>query len=343
MKPIRERNPVAVGLAGLAVCLVIGLLAFFSGSLPLIGNGTTYTAYFTEAAGLTPGNGVRVAGVQVGKVTGVSLAGDQVKVTFAVKGTWIGDQSTASIQIETLLGTMYLSVDPAGPAPLTPSQPIPASRTTSPYTVTTAFEQLGSTAGQLDTKEMAQSLEALAKAFANTPPYVRESLTGLASLSKTISSQDVQIADLVASARGVTGQLAGEDSNFQKLITDGNLLLAELQQQQSAIGSMLTGTEALATQLSGLVRDDQAKLSPTLHELNDVVTVLQDNQASLSRALSLLGPYYRLLGNVIGNGPWFDAYLCGLEPANYGGTHAPPYHGTPAPASCIPPKAGGGS
>ena len=99
MKPITERNPVAVGLAGLAVMGLIALAVFFNSDLPLIGGGTTYSAYFTEAAGLQPGNPVRIAGVTVGRVTGVSLAGDRVLVSFKVKNAWVGDASTAGTPV----------------------------------------------------------------------------------------------------------------------------------------------------------------------------------------------------------------------------------------------------
>ena len=127
--PIRERNPVAVGLVGLAILAIITAATYFSGNLPFIGGGTGYTAYFAEAAGLQPGNEGRVAGVTVGKVTGVSLAGDQVKVTFTVKNTWVGDQSTVAIDIKTILGSKYLALDPLGPASQDPSAAIPVSRT----------------------------------------------------------------------------------------------------------------------------------------------------------------------------------------------------------------------
>ncbi len=60
--PVRERNPIAVAVAGLAIVAVIVLLTYFSGSLPLIGGGTGYTAYFAEAAGLQAGNEVRDRG-----------------------------------------------------------------------------------------------------------------------------------------------------------------------------------------------------------------------------------------------------------------------------------------
>ena len=336
MKSMSERNPIAVGLAGLAILVVVALLAFNANNLPIIGGGTTYTALFTEDAGLNPGNEVRVAGVTVGKVTGVALDGNRVKVSFRVKGAWVGNASTVSIQIKTLLGDKYLALDPLGTGPQPPAATIPATRTASPFDVTQAFQQFGSTVEQLNTKQFAQSLEAISGAFRNTPPYVHRALTGLSALSETIASKDVQLARLFAGTRQITQTLSSEDSEFRALLGDGNLLLGELRQRQQAIHAMLTGTEALATQLSGLVSDNQANLAPTLRSLDQVTTVLENNQANLRKALALAGPYYSLLGNTLGNGRWFDTYLCGLIPKAYSPPAVVPAKG------CIPPKPGGG-
>jgi phospholipid/cholesterol/gamma-HCH transport system substrate-binding protein len=335
MRAIRKalRNSVTVGVIGLLVVAAVVWAAFNANSLPLIGGGTGYTAYFTEAAGLTPGNEVRVAGVTVGKVTGVSLAGDQVKVTFEVKNTWVGDESTVAIDIKTVLGSKYLALDPLGPAAQDPSASIPVSRTTSPYDVTQAFQQLSVVFQQINSASVAKALNDMATTFTNTPPEVHQALTGLSSLSVAIAEQDDQLATLLQGSDKVTGTLAGEDSEFQTLINDGNLLLAELEQQQQAIGSLLTGTEALATQLTGLVKDDNAELGPLLDKLGQVTGLLEQNQANLNRALQLAGPYSRLTGNVLGSGPWFDTYLCGLIPQSYGGSQPK--------SGCMPPKGGG--
>ncbi|GAA3433416.1 hypothetical protein GCM10018954_030190 [Kutzneria kofuensis] len=82
VKPFRERNPIAIGAIGLTVIALLMLAAFFADDLPIIGGGTTYSADFSEAAGLVPGNEVRIAGVKVGKVRSVGLDGDHVKVDF---------------------------------------------------------------------------------------------------------------------------------------------------------------------------------------------------------------------------------------------------------------------
>jgi phospholipid/cholesterol/gamma-HCH transport system substrate-binding protein len=331
VKPVRERNPVAVAIAGLGVLAIIAAAVYFSSDLPVVGGGTGYTAYFAEAAGLQAGNEVRIAGVTVGQVTGVSLAGDKVAVTFRVKNEWVGNRTTAAIDIKTLLGDKYLELDPRGTAAQDPAQPIPLSRTISPYDVTQAFSGLGQQISGINTAQLAKSLQTLSSAFATTPPYVRSALHGLAALSASVASKDTEVTSLLAGARKVTGTLAAQDARFQALLGDGNLLLAELQQRQADIHALLLDTQALASQLSGLVSDDQAQLGPALQALNQVTSVLQANQANLARALALAGPYYRLLGNTLGNGRWFDVYVCGLVPHSYAPANTPR-------RGCQPPK-----
>ncbi|MGH3376313.1 MAG: MCE family protein [Actinoallomurus sp.] len=332
MKPIRERNPIAVAVVGLVVLLGLGSAAYAADDLPVIGGGTTYNADFTESAGLKSGNEVRVAGVKVGKVTGVSLDRGRVKVTFRVKDTWVGDSSRASIMIKTLLGDKYLAVDPLGTVRQNPSRRIPVSRTTSPYDVTQAFNQLGGTLGQLDTDKLGQSLQSISDAFRNTSPDVRKALQGLSALSKTISSRDTQLAKLLAGTRQITSTLAAQNGNFTSLLHDGNLLLGEIERRRFAIHSLLTGTQQLSAQLIGIVKDNEDQIGPTLSALDQVTAMLRRNQGSLDHALAVAGPYYRLIGNTVGNGRWFDSYLCGIVPRDY----LPP--GTPPATGCMPPK-----
>lgn len=334
MKPIRERNPIAVAVVGLAIITVLGLTAYRADDLPVIGGGTTYTADFSEAAGLDSGNEVRVAGVKVGKVTGVSLDGGHVKVTFKVKHTWIGDASTAAIMIKTLLGEKYLAVDPLGAARQDPARRIPISRTTSPYDVAQAFNGLAQTVGQLDTAQLEQSLRTISDTFRDTPPNVRKSLDGLSALSRVISSRDAELARLLSGTKRLTATLSGQNDTFATLLRDGNALMAELLRRRNAINGLLTGTRELAAELSGLVADNQARLGPMLQSLDQVTTVLARNQHDLDRALALAGPYWRLTNNTLGNGRWLDSYLCGLVPKSYVAPGVVPDQG------CMPPKPG---
>ncbi|MFC9327636.1 MCE family protein [Kitasatospora sp. NPDC057015] len=335
-RPLRERNPVLVGAAGLLLLALAGSAAYNADALPLVGGGTAYQADFTEAAGLRTGNEVRVAGVKVGRVTAVALDGDRVKVTFKVRDTWIGDASTAAIGIRTLLGEKYLAVDPLGSAEQDPDTRIPLTRTTSPYDVSKALDGLGQTLGALDTGKISESFAAIADTFRNTPESVRGAVDGLSALSRTVADRDEQLARLLAGSWRLTTTLADQNGSFEALLTDGDLLLGELRRRRDAVHALLTGTRDLSAQLAGLVRDEDRQLAPTLDALDRVTGVLRANQAGLDQALALAGPYYRLVGNTLGSGRWFDSYLCGLVPRNY----LPA--GTQPETGCMPPQPQGG-
>ncbi|MFE7424466.1 MCE family protein [Streptomyces sp. NPDC014735] len=336
IKPVRERNPVLVGVVGLLVLALVGLAAYRADSLPFIGGGTTYTAAFTESAGLTEGDEVRIAGVKVGEVTGVALDGAEVKVTFRVRDAWIGDSSTVGIAIKTLLGEKYLAVDPLGDGPQDPHERITTGRTTSPYDVTQAFDGLGETIGEIDTRQLAKSFETISATFRNSPPNVKSAANGLSALSRTVSERDAQLATLLRSSKRLTKTLDGKKSSFETLLEDGNLLLGEIQARRDSIHLLLTGTRDLGTQLTGLVADNKKQLGPTLDALGRVTAVLQKNRKSLDKVLALAGSYNRLVGNTLGNGRWFDNYVCGVVPKNY----LPA--GTPPATGCMPPRQEGG-
>ncbi|MCS0637967.1 MCE family protein [Streptomyces sp. LP05-1] len=334
-RPVRERDPVAVGLVGL---LLLALVAFGAYRADAFGGGTGYTADFTEAAGLDTGDEVRIAGVKVGEVTGVRLDGAKVAVSFEVdEDTWVGDTSTAAIAVKTLLGEKYLALDPLGARAQPPGTRIPATRTTSPYDVTQALTGLGRTIDALDTERLAASFDALSATFADAAPDVRSAATGLAALSRTVSSRDAQLVRLLAETRKVTSTLAGRNDNVEALLRDGDLLLGEIQARRDAIHLLLTGARDLGTHLTGVVRDNDRQLKPALDALSRVTGVLLKNRTGLDRTLALAGPYYRLLGNTLGNGRWLDTYVCGLVPRDY---LAP---GTPPSTGCMPPKPTGGA
>ncbi|MCP3798910.1 MCE family protein [Allokutzneria sp. A3M-2-11 16] len=318
MKPFRERNPVAVGASGLVVLLLGLLAAFFAEDLPIIGGGTSYRAHFSEAGGLRDGDEVRVAGVKVGKVTGVELEGDHVLVSFRVGDAWVGDRTSAAIKIKTLLGQKFLSLDPQGERELRPSQAIPRERTIAPYDVTEAFTGLATTLTEIDTDQLAKSFRVISDTFRDTPGEVRGALDGLSALSKTISTRDQQLATLLRNTNQLSKTVSDRNAEFEKLLGDGNKLLEEIRKRRDAIRNLLTGTQKLSKELQGLVVDNKAQLRPALEQLERVTTMLNRNQESLSKSIQLMAPFVRVFANTLGNGRWFDTYICGLLPPSIG-------------------------
>lgn len=314
MKSLRERDQATVGAVTLVLIVLAVLAAFNADDLPIIGGGTTYTAEFSESAGLRPGNEVRVAGVKVGDVRSVELARNKVLVDFKVRDVSVGDKSTISIQIKTLLGDKYLAIVPDGAHAQDPNDTIPRSRTLAPFDIVPAVSELSKTVGKIDTTQLAQSFQVISDTFANSPAHMHDALTGLSNLSSTLSTRDTELARLLSNTATLSKTVADRDAQLQKLFADATLLLDELSRRREAVSALLTGTKALADQLQGLVADNQQQLKPALDELDKVTTILQRNQDNLSQGLQSLAPFVRMFNNVIGNGRWFEGYICGLLP-----------------------------
>ncbi|WP_438494716.1 MlaD family protein, partial [Streptomyces asiaticus] len=144
-------------------------------------------AYFSDAGGIDPGNDVHVSGIAVGKVSGVALAGDTAKVSFTVdRNIKIGDQSLVAIKTETVLGQKSLSVTPKGSGS---STVIPLGRTTTPYTLKTALQDLGQNVSELDKPKFEQALQTLTDTLRDATPQLRGALDGVANLSRSINTR----------------------------------------------------------------------------------------------------------------------------------------------------------
>ena len=312
MTPFRERNPVIIGAVGLAVIAAMLLLAFNTDKIPLLG-GRGHTAALSEAGGLKPGDDVRIAGVKVGKITSVDLERAHVRVGFTVnRSTKLGDKTSAAVRIKTILGQKFLSLDPAGKGSL--DKEIPLSRTTPAYDVVDAFSDLATTAEDINTDQLATSLDTIGNTFRDSPEEVRAAVKGLGRLSRTVASRDDQLRSLLDHANGVTGVLSDRNAEIVSLLSDGDLLLQELHKRREDIHTLLVSTATLADQLTGLVRDNREAIRPALANLKNVLAVLEINQANLDRSIQLLAPFVRVFANTTGNGRWFDTYIQNLVP-----------------------------
>ncbi len=315
MIPFRERNPVIIGAVSIAV-LVLGLVAALrANDLPLIGGGDTYYASFSEAGGLKVKDEVRLAGVRVGQVTSMDLDGNSVKVGFKIKSdAKFGNETRADIKVKTILGSMFLALDPAGEGQLAKDSVIPVDRTSSPYDVVEAFTGLAETSADIDTDQLANALTTLADLTRNTPEEFRSALDGLSALANTVASRDGEINSLLKNLDRVSTVLDARDDDIVALMKDADSLFTALLQRKAQIHRLLESTSTLSIKLTGLIKESRADLKPALDSLDSVLQVVKKNEDNLENSIHLMAPFYRVFASTLGNGPWFDTYIFNLPP-----------------------------
>ncbi len=301
-----------LGTITLAVMVILLAATFNLSKFPGFG-GTIYTAEFADASGIHRGNMVQVAGIRVGRVNGVSLEGDKVIVKFEVdNGVDFGDQSRASVEVLNLLGEKYLELTPAGDGQLAEDTPIPRDRTQSAYDIVGVFSDLTTTTEQIDKERLVDALGVVSSTIEQSAPEIQASFDGIARLSETVASRDSQIKALFESSKSVSTLLAERSTDLVELMRSSDLVFKEVESRKQAIHRLLVNARTLAVELRGVATDNRAEIGPALKEIDDLTSLLISKEKELKATLSALGPYASILSNIIGTGPWFDAYAVNL-------------------------------
>lgn len=123
----KAKLEMTVGLFVLVGILCLGYLSIKLGKLELVG-GDVYEvdAQFNSASGLKAGSTVEIAGVEVGRVRGITLNEDRAMVKLAVNNTVkLYTDTIASIKTRGIIGEKFLALSPGGGGdPLKPGETI---------------------------------------------------------------------------------------------------------------------------------------------------------------------------------------------------------------------------
>ncbi len=105
-----------VGIFVLIGILSLGYLSIRLGKLEVVGTGG-YTLYaeFANAGGIKSGSVIEIAGVEIGKVKGVTLDNYAARVLLVInRGVKIQDDAIASIKTKGLIGEKFVQITPGG-------------------------------------------------------------------------------------------------------------------------------------------------------------------------------------------------------------------------------------
>ncbi|MBD0020821.1 MCE family protein [Gordonia pseudamarae] len=320
-KSILERDPVKIGIVGTIIIIAITVLAFNYGSLPVVNGGKKYHAQFADASGLHTGDAVQIAGVEVGKVTDISINGTKVDVTFTADpgDLTLKSETTAQIKVETALGRRFIELVSAGRDPLPAGATIALERTSSGYDITRSLNEVTDTVAKTDKPDLSSALDQLTKLQDALPEDLRSTIDGVRRLSSTVAERDGDLRDLLNNAGTVTDIVAERNQQLVSLLGQGRTLFAALNTRATAIRRVLVQGSEVANALTAIASDNRATLRPALDQLNSVLDTLNANYQNIDRSLAGLERFARQVGEAVSSGPFFSAMLQNILPANLNG------------------------
>ena len=319
MRRYENRNTARTGVVGAILILMVVATVSNYDRLPMLNSDREIRAIFADAGGLKAGDRVEFAGVNVGSVRDIVLRGTDVEVTMSVEGDLpLGATPSAQTKTRTVLGRKAAVLIPsADDHRFDYDTVIPLERTRSPYDLPTELGRLTDNVAGIDTEQLSDALRTSSGVLETTSPELKDALEGVARLSDSVGSRDEVLGQLFADGSKVTGVLAERSRQINTLVVDGNRVLAELDARRFAIGKLSHSLSAVSHQVSGLVADNRDQLAPTLARLNSALELLERNKTSIDAALPGLVKYVGTLGEAVGSGPFFDAYVGNLIPGQF--------------------------
>ncbi|MFN8101128.1 MAG: MlaD family protein [Mycobacterium sp.] len=319
--PLEERSKILLGV--IAIIVVGALVATLLGVKAANFGYRHVKAQFLQAAALTDGNAVTVAGIQVGTVSGMKLMGDHVEAELRVRDDVpLGDQSRATIKVLTILGSRYLSLEPAGSGSL-PNNTIDLAHTEVPYDLQQALTDATGTYEQMDFTNFGQSLGALGTQLKGLPPLIPQAMDNLRRLADIIGTRRDQIGSLLKTTETVTNTLHSQQATVGSLVRQGNSLVGEFVDRRAAFHAMLASLTNLVQTLSKIVVDDRPELEETLRNLRELSDLLAQHDDMLRSILQSAPVALRGLTNATGtgnsadlnvpNGLLADSWMCAIS------------------------------
>jgi phospholipid/cholesterol/gamma-HCH transport system substrate-binding protein len=279
-------GPTTVGIIVVLV-IVAGLYLAFAKSLPFTSPGYELRATFANAVRISNKAPVRIAGVNVGKVTGVEREGDNSVVTFTVddSGRPIHDDATVEIRPRIFLeGNFFVQVDPGSP-----SAPELPDNGTIPISHTSTAVQLDQVLTALQRPERA-NLQLLLTGFGNAliqEPTAAEDAAQNPSVRGLTASEAINKALRTGGTANRTTAIVNEaflgsgKNDLSRLLTGGDRTFKSLVGVEGQLKDLLTNFDTF----TGSLADESRNLSTTIGLLAPTLTTAQRSLVSLNAAL----------------------------------------------------------
>jgi phospholipid/cholesterol/gamma-HCH transport system substrate-binding protein len=310
MKSFRERNPMRIGLASIAALSVLLLLTFYLKKLPFVSNTYALTAEFADAAGLQPDNEVRVAGIKVGRVTGVELAADRVIVSMDINsGVDVPEDSTAEISLKTILGTKFVTIDArTDGAPFEDGGKIPLARTQIPFEIYQIANAAVDLLTDVDGGLLNDAFDALADITADPNRNLARTVEGAADVLDTLADKREAIDTVIQKGALVLETLDRSAPEIQAVLRQTNTIMGVLAARRTTVQRLLRNTELLARELGTLLKEKRPELDSILNDLHATLKIVDASLGQVEEAIRVLGPSTEAFARIAWNGRW--ASIC---------------------------------
>ena len=240
-------------------------------------------ARFDDVTGLLVNDNVKIAGVPVGKVTGISTDAGQALVRFQIRADYtVPDDSTISIRWRNLIGQRYLYVEPGTSATnfddfADGDTPIGSDQTTNVVDLGELFDRLGPIVTIIDVNDVNEFLDSVTTALDGNEESISRTLDDLAFLVQRLGERDDAIGSLIDNLEVVARTVADRDAQIETMLDNLSLLSQTFSDNTDLLETALVEIGQFNTDLSSVLEVNRGEIDSILTTLDTTLNTIETN------------------------------------------------------------------
>lgn len=305
-------------LVSLTLFTVIGVvltwLIYVTLRRDVAGSTTSYSALVSDVFGLREGDDVRIAGVRVGRIEKVHLAGDIAEVSFVVQSDQrIFGNTVASVTYQNIIGQRYLglSIGKSGsPDPLPPGSVIPLERTEASFDVGRLLHGYAPLFSMLDPKQLDNLTNGVVASLQGDTAAIPTLIDQTTSLTRIVAGKDESLDQVITGLDGVTGILAEQDASLDQILRQTQQMMSTFNGRRPEIVNSLGSFRRAGQRLSAI----SDAIYPPLDELINREPGVSRYAVGIENQMAFLGsnipPVLKGIARISGQGSYVNLYGC---------------------------------
>ncbi|MGW5071796.1 MCE family protein [Rhodococcus sp. NPDC004095] len=304
-----------LGVFAVVMVILTGFLVLVFGQYRT-GSTTSYSALFDDSSGLRSGDVVRVAGIRVGTVDGVTLQDDhRVEVEFnADRDLVLTTGTTAAVRYLNLVGDRYLELSegPGSTQILTAGSQIPVDHTSPALDLDLLLGGFKPVIEGLNPQDVNALTSSLLQIMQGQEATVGSLLSKTSSFTSTLADNGAVVQQLIDNLRSVMATLAESGDEFTATIDRLDTLVAQLSQDRDPIGAAVEALDQGTASVADLLTEARPPLAGTVDELARLAPLIDDDKARLDSALEKAPENFRKLVRLGAYGNFIQYYICAV-------------------------------
>lgn len=297
------------------VCaLGAGWLVIQLGNIDLFADTTAYEAVLPDAGGLLENDAVKIAGVEVGKVTDLRLERGQAIATFTVDSDEeLAHDTELGVRWRNLLGLRYLYVYPAGEGAVDPGHRFPAEAIRHPTDLSLFLRQLTPVMRALDPEVANVVVSSLAEALTGREQEIRDLVAEAGTFLNAVADREQEIGRVLENGARVVDAYAQRDQELRDLLdrfADVSVTVADRNDELIAAIQRIADMEA---ELERFVGSTEGDIRGSIEALDAISAVLSVNHDRIEDLVAYTSTGIVQYHRISRWGQWFNIRVPGLS------------------------------